>query len=215
MATYTSLHEGRRRSAVVCTAELCSRSSMSSCDGAMAQSCDVLCDGLCDHRGLCVSISSLQASAIVEPKATRHMYSVSRPLWCLCGSSCSSCFNLVRGCCRDRRCFQGSMRTTGGPPDFRTPTYDSTLHLRNGSRCRSDKRLRGSVVTTSASLLKHKGHEGPQSIAFENGTSVPERHTTCGPKVVASTDCLKRKDRYDRYGHRKETLQRVIATGIG
>jgi hypothetical protein len=159
---------------------------MNSRDGAMAQSrdavCDGLCDDLCDHRGLCVSISSLQASAIVEPKATRHMYSVSRPLWCLCGSSCSSCFNLVRGCFRDRRCFQGSMRTTGGPPDFRTPTHDSTLHLRDGFRCRSDKRLDGSVATPSASFLKHKGHEepqrGPQSIAFESGTSVPERHTT-------------------------------------
>ncbi len=71
---------------------------------------------------------------------------------------------------------------------------------------RTDKRLRGLVVTTSASLLKHKGHEGPQSIAFESWTSVPECHATCGPTVVASTDCLKRKERYDRYGHRKETL---------
>jgi hypothetical protein len=35
------------------------------------------------------------------------------------------------------------------------------------------------------------------------------------PTVVASTNYLKRKARYDRYGHRKETLQEVIATGVG
>ena len=36
-----------------------------------------------------------------------------------------------------------------------------------------------------------------------------------GLTVVASTNCLKRKERYDRYGHRKETIHEVIATGVG
>ncbi len=57
-------------------------------------------------------------------------------------------------------------------------------HLRVGSRFRAAERLRASILVASRLILKHKGHEGPQrgpqSIASESGTSVPERHAIFG-----------------------------------
>jgi len=41
-------------------------------------------------------------------------------------------------------------------------------------------------------------------MAIESGTSAPESHTMFGT-AVASAPFLKRKERYDRDGHRKDT----------
>jgi hypothetical protein len=45
--------EGRPHRVVIISANLSARPSMGSRDGAMAQSRDAVCDGLCDHRDLC------------------------------------------------------------------------------------------------------------------------------------------------------------------
>ena len=69
-----------------------------------------------------------------------------------------------------------STRTRSSGSSVRAVFLESGLHFLDV------RRLRGSVVTASASLLKHKDHKGPQrrprSIAFEGGISVPERHPT-------------------------------------
>ncbi len=68
-----------------------------------------------------------------------------------------------------------------------------------------------------SAILKHEGHEvlrrGHKASQLKVGPRFLGAIRLRGPTVVAPTNCLKRKERYGRNVHRKETPQEVIATG--